>query len=208
MDQHRIFLIARMQRPEQARPHHVGKADDGVQRRAQLVAHIGEEFGLDPAGGFRRLLGAEIFHQFGPQALPLQGGVAEQADGARELAELVAPVLHGDDALHVAVDHRLHRAGENPQGPDDALENEEEGQRRDRDGDEHEAQRADETGCARPVCVLQMHLGLLEGDARDIGQGGEAPVGTLRPLGGGKARPPAPVQPRQDGVMCAHLPVK
>ena len=26
--------------------HHLGQADDGVERRAQLVAHIGEELGL------------------------------------------------------------------------------------------------------------------------------------------------------------------
>ena len=32
-------------------------ADDGVERRAQLVAHIGEERRLDPAGRFGGLLG-------------------------------------------------------------------------------------------------------------------------------------------------------
>ena len=31
---------------------HVGEADDGVQRRPQLVRHGGEEFGLHPARGF------------------------------------------------------------------------------------------------------------------------------------------------------------
>ena len=31
-------------------PQHLGDADDGVERRAQLVAHVGEELRLVPAG--------------------------------------------------------------------------------------------------------------------------------------------------------------
>jgi hypothetical protein len=31
---------------------HVGKADDGVERRAQLVAHVGDEFGFGLGGEF------------------------------------------------------------------------------------------------------------------------------------------------------------
>ena len=49
-----IFAIAvGAERAEHARLHDLGEADDGVERRAQLVAHIGEEFRL----GLVRLLG-------------------------------------------------------------------------------------------------------------------------------------------------------
>src|SRR3546814_2387140 len=33
--------------------HDLGKTDDGVERRAQLVTHVGEELGLGAVGGLR-----------------------------------------------------------------------------------------------------------------------------------------------------------
>ena len=36
---------------------HLAEADDRVQRRAQLMAHIGQEFGLHAAGGLGPVLG-------------------------------------------------------------------------------------------------------------------------------------------------------
>ena len=38
-------------------PDQIGKADDRVQRRAKLVAHVGEKFGFRPAGEFGLHLG-------------------------------------------------------------------------------------------------------------------------------------------------------
>ena len=38
---------------------HLAVADDGVQRRAQLVAHVGEELALGAVGGLRRVLRLE-----------------------------------------------------------------------------------------------------------------------------------------------------
>src|SRR5207249_5118641 len=38
---------------------HLGEADDGVERRAKLVAHRGEELALGPAGLLGRDLGLE-----------------------------------------------------------------------------------------------------------------------------------------------------
>ncbi len=53
-----IFLVFfRSQRSEHAAFHDLGKADDGVERRAQFVAHIGEEFGFGLVG----FLGAVLF---------------------------------------------------------------------------------------------------------------------------------------------------
>ncbi len=53
-----IFLIfLRSERAEHAAFHDFGESDDGVERRAQLVAHIGEEFGLGLVG----FLGAGLF---------------------------------------------------------------------------------------------------------------------------------------------------
>ena len=48
--------FAGAERAEHARLHDLGKPDDGVERRAQLVAHIGEEFRL----GLVRFFGAGL----------------------------------------------------------------------------------------------------------------------------------------------------
>ena len=68
-----IFHITRMaDRPETFGRHHVGKADDGIERRADFMADARQEIGLVGIGGFRRPLGVAQFF-FG--ALPL-GNVA------------------------------------------------------------------------------------------------------------------------------------
>ncbi len=43
--------------------HGLGKADNGVQRRAQFVAHVGQEFRLDAIGSFRGFLRYAAFDQ-------------------------------------------------------------------------------------------------------------------------------------------------
>ena len=50
--------FSRAERAEHAALHHLGEADDGVERRAQLVAHVGQELGLGAvrALGLRLLL--------------------------------------------------------------------------------------------------------------------------------------------------------
>ena len=40
------------QRAHEAVPQHLGEADDGVERRAELVGHVGQELGLHPARVF------------------------------------------------------------------------------------------------------------------------------------------------------------
>ena len=87
--------------PEGSLPHHVGEADDGVQGRAQLVAHIGEKTAFGAVGGFGGGLG---LGQFGLVAA-LIGDVGHGADGARRravVAEQDAP-LHDHDALFAGV---------------------------------------------------------------------------------------------------------
>ena len=54
---------------------HLAVADDGVERRAQLVAHVGQELGLVPVGGLQ--LAALVLD------LPEEAGVL---DGQRRLA--------------------------------------------------------------------------------------------------------------------------
>ena len=51
-----FVVLLGAERAEHAGLHDLGKADDGVERRAQLVAHIGEEFRLGLVG----LLGAGL----------------------------------------------------------------------------------------------------------------------------------------------------
>ena len=55
--QYSVYL-SRAERAEDAALHDLGEADDGVERRAQLVAHVGEELGLGAVGalGLRLLL--------------------------------------------------------------------------------------------------------------------------------------------------------
>ena len=55
-----IFLIFGVaERAEQTLLHHLGEADHGVERGAQLVADIGEELGFGAVGG----LGAVLLHR-------------------------------------------------------------------------------------------------------------------------------------------------
>ncbi len=49
------------ERAEQRLLHHLGEADHGVQRRAQLVADIGEELGLGAVGGLGPVLLQRVF---------------------------------------------------------------------------------------------------------------------------------------------------
>src|SRR3546814_14407381 len=68
-----------VERPEGLRRHHLGKADDGVERRAQLVAHMGEEAGLRPAGRLGFLGGAAQV----ALGVDLRGDVVEHHNGAQ-----------------------------------------------------------------------------------------------------------------------------
>ena len=57
-----VFLILGMaERTEQRLLHHFGEADHGVERRAQLVADIGEELGLGAVGRLGPVLLQRIF---------------------------------------------------------------------------------------------------------------------------------------------------
>lgn len=71
----------RMQPLLRAAAHHaeLGEAEDGLQRRAQLVADVGEEFGLGARGLFRRV--ARLARQ------ALGGGPFGDVDGAARVAE-------------------------------------------------------------------------------------------------------------------------
>ena len=52
-----LVVLLGAERPEHARLHDLGKSDDGVERRAQLVAHIGQELGF----GLVRVFGPGLF---------------------------------------------------------------------------------------------------------------------------------------------------
>ena len=57
-----VFLVLGMaERAEQRLLHHLGEADDGVERRAQLVADIGEELGFGAIGRFGPILLQRVF---------------------------------------------------------------------------------------------------------------------------------------------------
>ena len=63
-----VFLGA--ERAEHARLHDLGETDDGVERRAQLVAHIGEEFRLGLVGFLGAgLLDGVVLGEFGQSLL-------------------------------------------------------------------------------------------------------------------------------------------
>ena len=50
-----VLVLLGVQLPEHPLEQHLGEADDGVQGRAQLVGHVGQELGLVAAGGFELL---------------------------------------------------------------------------------------------------------------------------------------------------------
>jgi hypothetical protein len=83
-------IFRRADRSEHLILQDIGKAEDGVERRAQLMAHIGEEFGFRPVGGLRTLFFGEIIGvgvgKLGllPLQLVLRGG--EVADGGHQPA--------------------------------------------------------------------------------------------------------------------------
>ena len=79
-----IRVLVATERAEDAGLHDLGEAEDGVKRRAQLVAHLGEEFGLGAVGalGFRllfevalRKVGELLGLQFQRLARALQVGI-------------------------------------------------------------------------------------------------------------------------------------
>ena len=66
-----VFPVFLLQRPEGLHQHHLGKADDRIERRAQFVAHAGQEFRLGARGRLRPFLLADVLvHQF-DEAVPL-----------------------------------------------------------------------------------------------------------------------------------------
>ncbi len=97
-----IFAVFEgLERPEGLVPDDVGKPDDRVQRRAQLVAHAGEELGLRHV----RLVGQDFRLGEFAFAPALFGDVGHRADGARGLSVRVAQdaALQRHDALRAVV---------------------------------------------------------------------------------------------------------
>ena len=86
---------------------HLGVADDGVQRRPQLVGHVGQELGLVPAGNFQlAALLLDLLEQ--PRVLNgerrLTGKGLEQLDGGRR--ELAGRLARDDQAAQDAALHQ------------------------------------------------------------------------------------------------------
>ena len=84
----------------------MGQADDGVQRGADLVAHVGQELTLGLGGGFGQLLGAGEFG--GARAHPLLELRVLLQDGALLALALGDVRLHRDEAFDApaGVEHR------------------------------------------------------------------------------------------------------
>ena len=56
-----LLILVGAEHAEHAAAHDLGEADDGVQRRAQFVAHIGEEFGFRLVGFLGAILFLRVF---------------------------------------------------------------------------------------------------------------------------------------------------
>ena len=95
---------------EQLVLHHLGKAENGVERRAQLMAHLGEEPRLGDVGGFRmaaRLVGFRLrLLEFADQRIllraRLQGGELGGVEPVGEQPE-IAQRREREPRQHVAV---------------------------------------------------------------------------------------------------------
>ena len=51
-----VFALLRVEAADRLVGQELGEADDGVQRRAQLVGDVLDEVGLQPVGGLQRLV--------------------------------------------------------------------------------------------------------------------------------------------------------
>ena len=93
-----VFLVFfRAERAEHAAAHDLGESDDGIERRAQFVAHIGEEFGFGLVG----FLGAVLF-------LGIFFGEVGEFDGLPfELGLRAFQIDHGGAQPKVVVDQLL-----------------------------------------------------------------------------------------------------
>ena len=77
-----ITAIALTERPEHLPLHDLGKANDGVKRGAQFVAHIGQEFRFGA-------IGCLCLYFFEVQLLRFDGVSAENAKRAGQKTDLV-----------------------------------------------------------------------------------------------------------------------
>ncbi len=94
----RIFgVFRRAERPEHRRFHDLGEADDGVERGAQLMAHVGQELRLGLVGVFGAGLFLRVFFR----------EVGERAGLALQLLLRMAQVVDGRDATFLALDQLL-----------------------------------------------------------------------------------------------------
>ena len=100
-----VAVFFRAQRTEGLASHQLREADDGVERRAQLVAHIGEEFRLGAVGGLgARFLLMIAFGEVGEllgllferpaRLLELRDGRQQQPLGVDELLLMTASALN------------------------------------------------------------------------------------------------------------------
>ena len=93
-----VFLVlVGAERAEDAALHHLGEADDGVERRAQLVAHVGQELGLGAVGALGLGLLVEI-------AL---GEIGELVRLRLELLARLLEVENGRDELLLGLDEAM-----------------------------------------------------------------------------------------------------
>jgi hypothetical protein len=73
-----VVLVAFVaDRSELLQEHELGKADDGVERRAQFVAGVGEELALGPVGRLRRIDGFTKRRLVSEKGRDVLGGAAE-----------------------------------------------------------------------------------------------------------------------------------
>ena len=107
MDVVRVFLVDRvLVRPQDLRAHDLGKAEDGIERRAQLVAHGGEEAGLRLVrflGARSRLVGNRLrLLELGDQSVLLRAEPDHGGDGGVRAA-------HQPDEIDIDADgHSRH----------------------------------------------------------------------------------------------------
>ena len=105
------FLLLLVHRAGHSGEHHFREADDGVERRAQLMRHVGQELALVAARGLElRALDLDLAEE--PRILDgqrrLRGEGLEEADlPRRELARALA--VHDQSAEQVVLAQQRHR---------------------------------------------------------------------------------------------------
>ncbi len=114
LDRGELFFLVSIERTGQLEHQRAGESDDGIERCAQFVRHVGQELALHAVGGLGTVLGvAQFLRAFRDIALEIRLGLAQR----RLRGMSFGSIGHADDCKHrvaVLVVHEPAAEAEDP----------------------------------------------------------------------------------------------